>query len=414
MTAFRNVMVLVGALSVAACTDESTLSSIESNVSGPVTVTTDGASYTYATSVFVSWSGSEGNATDWIAIAPAGSDLTNVTRWKFAPSTSGTVKLEGPNTGGDYVARAFENDSYTLIGESATFHVDDASETVASLSVDLSQYDIDTPVTVNWTGLPPNDLDWVALTPQGRPDTTEAIWQYTRGQASGSYTFQRGLSIASLQGFPGGQQFVARLYLNDTYTRVAETAPFLVGAPTTTDAATYPANTPITVNWTHAAGSTEEWIALAPAGSTPTTVTKWMFSPGTVDGSMQFPVGLATAGTYVARVYAPNFYFITGESAPFEVTPNAAATVTTDATTYAIGQGVPVSWSGLPGNASDWISIAPAGSSDTTATRWVYTGGQASGTFSFEGPPSAGSYVARAFLNDSYVKLGESAPFDVN
>jgi len=38
----------------------------------------------------------------------------------------------------------------------------------------------------------------------------------------------------------------------------------------------------------------------------------------------------------------------------------------------------------------------------------------ASGSFTFEGPGSAGTYVARAFLNDTYIKLGESTAFPVN
>jgi hypothetical protein len=70
-----------------------------------------------------------------------------------------------------------------------------------------------------------------------------------------------------------------------------------------------------------------------------------------------------------------------------------------------------VSWSGST-SATNWIAYAPAGSPDTTVVRWVYTGGQAMGSFTFDGT-LAGSYVARSFISDSYNKSGESAPFTV-
>jgi len=327
---------------------------------------------------------------------------------------AGSQQLESPVPGGSYVARAFDNDTYTLMGESDAFTVANAGDTTATVSVDQPDYAIDQPITVSWTGLPGNDLDWVAISPENRPDTVEAVWFYVHGVTSGSLTFTKGMSIASYQGFPGGRNYVARLYLNDTYSRVAETAPFLVGAPMTTDAATYPANTPITVSWTHLPGAAGDWIGLMPAGAAHDVVTKWMFTPSTVNGNVVFNSGLVAPGSYIARAFAPNSYFIAGETVPFTVTANAAVTVTTDASSYTVGDQVTVTWSGLPGNQQDWIAIAPDGSSDPTVTRWVYTYGAAAGSFTFEGPPSAGSYVARAFLNDTYVKLGESPAFSVN
>jgi hypothetical protein len=148
-------------------------------------------------------------------------------------------------------------------------------------------------------------------------------------------------------------------------------------------------------------------------GSDANNVVVWMYTGGAVDGSVTFNPGLGIPGPFVARTYAPNTYFISGESAPFEVNATVPATVTTDAATYTAGQTITVTWTGTPGNATDWIAIAPAGSPDSTVTRWVYTGGAANGMHAFEGV-SAGSYVARAFLNNQYIRLGESAAFTVN
>ncbi len=414
MTSIRLCLVTIFCL-VTGCADfDPQLSVTAAAATGPATVTTDATSYTYATDINVSWSGLSGNQTDWISIAPMGSPLTTITRWAYVNgAVSGSRLLEGPVPGGMYVARAFDNDSYNLMGESDPFNVASVSDTTATLVVDQTDYAIDQPIVVTWTGMPPNALDWVSIAPEGRADTVQAVWVYTGGTANGSLSFSNGLKFASQQGYPGGTNYVARLYLNDTYTRVAETAPVLVGSPVTTNASTYPANTPITVSWTHLPGGAEDWVALAPAGSKYDVVTRWLYTGGQVAGSQAFATGLVAAGTYVARAYAPNSYYIAGESAPFTVTPNAAGTITTDASTYATGQTVTVTWSGLPGNQHDWIALAADGSSDQVFVRWVYTNGAAAGSYAFDAPPSAGSFVARAFLNDTYNKLGESVVFTV-
>ena len=72
-----------------------------------------------------------------------------------------------------------------------------------------------------------------------------------------------------------------------------------------------------------------------------------------------------------------------------------------------------MTYSGLPGNATDWIAIAPVGSVYTTFVAWVYSNGQTSGTATFTAP-AAGSYVARTFANNSATLLAESPVFRVS
>jgi hypothetical protein len=79
---------------------------------------------------------------------------------------------------------------------------------------------------------------------------------------------------------------------------------------------------------------------------------------------------------------------------------------------YRLGEELSLSFKHLPGNALDWIAIAPKDSDDITFVSWVYTNGQTDGAVSFsELPP--GVYVARAFENDGWTKLAESAPLFV-
>ena len=87
--------------------------------------------------------------------------------------------------------------------------------------------------------------------------------------------------------------------------------------------------------------------------------------------------------------------------------------VTTDASNYRTRQPIAVAWTGLPGHAHDWIALAPAGSPTTTVTTWAYTAGRAAGDLLFSGLATGGSYVARAFVDDSYSLLAESAAFTV-
>src|SRR6185295_9353802 len=115
-------------------------------------------------------------------------------------------------------------------------------------------------------------------------------------------------------------------------------------------------------------------------------------------------------GSYVARSFPNNTYNLIAESPPFTVVE--AATISTDPTRYAPGATITATYSGLPGNADDWIALASAGSPNTTYLAYVFTGGQTSGTTTFTAP-AAGSYVARSFPNNTYNLIAESAPFTV-
>src|SRR5678816_4702673 len=114
-------------------------------------------------------------------------------------------------------------------------------------------------------------------------------------------------------------------------------------------------------------------------------------------------------GSYVARAFSNNTFTLIIESAPFAV---GAASISTDQTTYQPGATVTVSYAGLPGSQKDWIAIAPAGSDNTNYLAFVFTNGQTSGTATFTAP-AAGSYVARAFSNNTFTLLVESSVFTV-
>jgi hypothetical protein len=379
---------------------------------GPATVTTDAASYTFATPITVTFAGLDGDPGDWVAIAPQGSPLTTTTRWSFTGGgASGTKQFEGPATGGSYVARAFDASS-NLLGESDPFTTADPSDTHAAVAATQTAYTMADPITITWSGLPGNAQDWIAIAPQGFPVNDQAEWQFTGGGASGSATFTGGFQLTN---FPPGN-YVARAYLNGTFTLAAESSVFTIGVATgpsvTTDRTAYTTLQPIEVRWAGLPGNAKDWVAVAPAGSDPSNAPQWTYVNGAVNGSVKFNTAALGPGTYVARAFVDDSYTVIAESPSFTVTTDAQAAVTTDAATYAVEQTITISWTGLPGNTKDWVGYAPAGSPDTTVTRWLYTNSTAgSGSLALEGALAPGTYVARSFVNDSYTKAAESAPF---
>lgn len=370
------------------------------DVTAQGTVGTAQPSYTITQAITATWSGLPGNQHDWIAIAPAGSPSTTVLAYVYTNGqAAGMHSFDGLSSAGSYVVRAFADDSYEQLGESA-FTVDGGA--FGAISTDAATYSFDGNVVVTWSGLPGNQNDWIAIAPQGSPATTVTRWVYTAGAAAGS---------ASIEPPSVGGTYVVRAFIDNSYAQLGESAPFNVGLEVTSTQSAYTTAEPVVIDWANMPTNSFDWIAIAPEGSPLTTVTTWIYTGGQASGQHAFDP--LAAGTYVARAFLDNTYTLLDETAAFTVGAIGGASVTTNAS-YAVGEDITVTWSGLPGNAQDWIAIAPEGSADTTVVVWVYTAGQAAGSATFSGGlGAAGSYVARAFQNNTYAKLDESAAFIV-
>jgi predicted small secreted protein len=385
---------------MAGCLSGPGVSETSANLGGVPTVSASASSYTTGQAVTVTWSDLTTNQHDWIGIAPVGSDALTVVTWAYTNGLdAGSHAFSGlPN--GSFVARAFSDDGYTMIDESAPFDV--VAPSAGVVSTNASTYSFDSDIVVTWSGLPGNANDWISIAPQGAAATTATRWVYTGGATSGSFGFES----------PGtGGAFVARAYLDDSYTMIGESAAFLLGTGVSASKSAYTTAEPIVVNWENLPTNQFDWIAIAPAGSPSTSVTTWVYTNGVSTGQHAF--GALGAGTYVVRAFENNSYTLLDESDQFTVGSVGGSTVSSDSATYAPGADITVTWSGLPGNQNDWIAIAPDGSGDTSVTVWVYTAGQAAGSHTFSGGVGAGSYVVRAFEDNSYSKLGQSSVFMV-
>jgi hypothetical protein len=88
------------------------------------------------------------------------------------------------------------------------------------------------------------------------------------------------------------------------------------------------------------------------------------------------------------------------------------STVYASATRYHLGEAIRAAFFGVPGNAHDWIAIVPDGSAPTTYGAWNYTAGAKVGSLDLIAS-DLGMYRLRVYVNDSFVPLVESAPFEV-
>jgi hypothetical protein len=253
-------------------------------------------------------------------------------------------------------------------------------------------------ITVNYMNMPGNMYDWVSVAVAGAPANSYIRYFYTNAAVNGSQVFP-GLGVGSYE---------ARAYSNDTFTLLAS-APFTVTpAPTiTTDQSTYSPGSTVIATWGNMPGNATDFVAISIAGSADTAWVQQVSTGGAVNGSNAF-TGLAN-GNYEARAYLGGTTTVLARHS-FSI---SSVTLSTDSSSYSVGQTVTVSYSGMPGNATDWISVAVYGSADTTYVQWHYTGGAVSGTMQFTGLPG-GAYEARAYPKNTYNLLARSPEFVIS
>jgi len=359
-----------------------------------ITTTTDATHYSPGSTVTVNYTGLQGTPTDWIAIALPGSDPTSFVRYAYTSGTvDGSVQFAGL-ANGIYVARSFNNDSYTLVQESAQFSIGNI------LTMSATTYQPGEQPVVNFLGLPPSPTNWIAIAAAGAADTDFIAYQYV-STASGQLTFNA---------LPSGN-YEARAYLNDSYTLHAST-PFTVASGAvpviTTNKASYVEGEIVTTTYT-LTGNPMDWVGISVAGSPATSYVAYAYVEP--DGNSDFGGSLAP-GNYEARLYANDGFTILATVA-FTVTaapPPNPVTVTTTAAMYTTSEPVLVNYTSL-GGSQDWIGIAVAGSPDNAYVQFVYTNGVANGQASFSGL-APGNYEARGYKNDSFT-VEDRATFSV-
>lgn len=386
------------AMAVTACTSIDDVGAIEQGIvvcTGP-TVATSQPSYPAGSQVTVDYGCLPGNQFDWVAVAADGSPDSSYLRFEYTNGATDGSWTVGGLAPGSYVARAYENDSFTVLS-SATFTVDAPSG--VQVATDKPSYAAGESVQVSFSNLPGNQFDWIAVAPHNAAPEVFVDWVYTGGQTAGAVTFS---NLA-------GGQYDARVFENDTYTIIGSASFSVAGTPTvTTDASAYLTGSLVTTSYSNLPGNPTDWVALSTVGSPDTSFVVWKYAQG-ASGSSSF--GNLPAGTYEARIYVNDSFTRIATSAPFTV--SASLTPSVSATTpVSANQTISVAWSNLPSNQYDWVAVAPAGSPDTAYLDYFYTAGQSAGSGSFGGL-AAGSYEVRAYRNNTF-ELVTSSSFTVD
>jgi len=212
----------------------------EGTCSGTATLTVTKPTFAVNEAIVVNYKNLPGGSRDWIGLFAANASNSTYLQYKYT-GTSATGSLTFTGLGaGDYQARLFYNDTYTLV-TSVSFKVgatpvdgcpNDPAKTAPGLcgcgvpegtcapSVKTSKATFSTnePIVVTYANLPGSATDWIGIYAAGTANTAYLQYFYTGGKKTGSMTFS-----ARAAG-----KYEARLFLNDSYNLAAKAA-FSVG-----------------------------------------------------------------------------------------------------------------------------------------------------------------------------------------
>lgn len=173
----------------------------------------------------------------------------------------------------------------------------------------------------------------------------------------------------------------------------------------------YGPNEQIRVTLGNLPGHKQDWLTVVRTGTPADKYGQWFYTNGVRQGTWNFK-GLA-AGSYEVRVYldwpkggyniAARRAFNVG--APPQAPPPSSGRVSPGAIdirpskpSYAPGERIRVSVSGLPGHKQDWLTVVKTGTPADKYGQWFYTKGVRQGSWSFNGL-RPGSYEIRVYLD---------------
>ncbi len=259
------------------------------------------------------------------------------------------------------------------------------------ISLSKSVYPPGEQIVVNFSGFPGNAKDWISIAQPGSAEDKYIVWQYTNGNRSGSLSFN---------GLTYGNYEIRAYYNNESNVRARVS--FKVGnadqnLSVSLSKSVYSPNERIIVNFSGFPGNAKDWISIAQPGSGEDKYIVWKYTDGKQSGTMEFD-GL-TYGSYEIRAYYNNENAVKTRVSFKVGNADQNLSAKTLLRSYKQSEKIVVQFSGFPGNAKDWISLAQPGSADDKYIVWKYTDGKQSGTMDFAGLPE-GNYEVRSYFNN--------------
>jgi hypothetical protein len=273
--------------------------------------------------------------------------------------------------------------------------------------------------------------DWLGLYDgTGALVTSYRDWKYLNGghgKPEGGGVANAAVTF-TLPENPGTYQI--RLFVNDSYTEAASSAPIVTTIPTVTLSETsVNAGATVTARITDGTGLPGDWIALYDTHGGPAEYLQWQYLNGSharpangfADTSVTFTAP-STSGTYNVRLFRNDSYALMTTSATITVTAPPPPVVPTPSVTFGpstvgIGATVRATITNGTAKAGDWIGLYETNGGQTSYLQWQYLNGSqrrpaaglAAASVLFTLPLATGTFHVRLFTNDSYALTATSA-----
>jgi len=301
------------------------------------------------------------------------------------PTTSGSYTFIPIETGCFIISIMDENDyeiasttSLNVVSDDNTWVSTDKTDYIAGETVS---------VTFKMSYRGPNDS--IAIYPCTNMNNA-VDWEYTNNLYSGTiyFSLEAGCYIAYL--------------LDENDYEIAASDSFNVASDSNTwintDKSSYTVDDYVVVSFKTSFPSSDDWIGIFYCNSV--DIMTWQYTNGVSTGSISFELPI---GCFVAS-FLDSYDDEIAVSSEFNVGASTIF-VTTDKTSYSVGETVVVSFQYPNPQEGDWIGIYDC--SDINYD-WDYTDGNSSSTYSFPGIP-AGCYYAYLFdLNDEAIEFSEN------
>ena len=344
-------------------------------------------------------SNAPGGSADWLGLAVAGAADTSYVQWTYvgAGVTTRTWTVTMPATVGSYEFRLYLNNGYTVAARSPAVAVANINATPAITGLSPASVAAGSggfTLTVTGTGFAAGATATVGGV--GRAVTVVSATQLTIGVQAGDVGSVGSVNVVVTNPGPcvsgGCVSNTAGLGVT-----AAPAAPVLTGLSPASVGAGGPAFT-LTATGQNFAGNSVVQVN----GSARATV----YVSGTQLTAQVLASDIAVGGTLSVTVFTPAPGGGTsGVQGLTVVGPSLA--VSPDST---LGlQPVTVTLSNSPGNSTDWLALAVAGSPDTSYQQWTYVGaGVTTRTWAPTMPNAGGNYEFRLYLNNGYTVAARS------
>lgn len=331
-----------------------------------------------------------------------------------------TVKLNQLSNGSYYVRVRHRDRSLNWSDWSAplAFEVSESVEADPAITLNKPSFRPGEVVNVSYANAPGNAKDWIGIYKKGSVPGVNSSdkWTYIGGNTNGTASF----TITE-----SGEYFVS-LFENDGYSELTKRINFWVGSipVLASDKTAYNEGEKVVISYTSAPANEEDWIGIYKVGVEASTgaYTSWQRVNGT-SNSLTF--SSLPKGYYYATYHLNNSYTEIGERIVFQV-GSQITTISTDKSSYSLGESITITFSDTPGKEKDWLGIYHEG--DTPGVEQLYTykyfDGLTSGTTTIDGiegnegapnqlPKEPGRYFIVMFTNDSYDEVSNRVYFEV-